>query len=106
MDAKVLFYAIPDSTQEVSIATGVPSGLTWIVSKIYMTNVSEETATITIKHDIDSTSTLSLLNNFDIDSNKTHEFGPIVINEGQQILAIQNTEDAIELIAYGYEENK
>jgi len=103
MDAKVLFYGTPQSTQETVIAV-VPTQRKWIVAKIYLTNTGEEPATITLKHYINSTNTVTLLSNCSIDANKTYELSSIVIEENQKILAKQNTDSAIELIAYGYEE--
>jgi len=103
MDAKVLFYGTPVSEQETIIAT-VPTQKKWIVAKIYLTNTGTETTTVTLKHYINSTDTITLLSNCSIDANKTYELSSIVIEENQRILAKQNIDSAIELIAYGYEE--
>ena len=104
MLAKVLFYGIPGTT-DGDLTTGPATGKTWLCRSIWLCNTNKLVAkTVTLKHYIDESNTVTLLKEHSIAAKDTEIIGPFIMQNGQKIIASQGTEDAIEVIAYGLEE--
>jgi hypothetical protein len=103
MLAKVLFYGKPGTT-DGDLTTGPGTGKTWLCKAIWLCNTNVAAKTVTLKHYIDADSTITLLKDHSIAANDTEIVGPFIMQNGQKIIAAQETADAIEVIAYGLEE--
>ena len=103
MLAKVLFYGIPGIT-DGDLTTGPATGKTWLCRSIWLCNTNVAAKTVTLKHYIDATHTVTLLKDHSIAANDTEIVGPFIMQNGHKIMASQETENAIEVIAYGLEE--
>jgi len=101
--AKVLFYGIPGTT-DGDLTTGPATGKTWLCRSIWLCNTNVAAKTVTLKHYIDETHTVTLLKNHSIAANDTEIIGPFIMQNGHKIIASQETANAIEIIAYGLEE--
>ena len=103
MLAKVLFYGIP-GTADGDLTTGPATGKTWLCRSIWLCNTNVAAKTVTLKHYIYATHTVTLLKDHSIAANDTEIVGPFIMQNGHKIIASQETENAIEVIAYGLEE--
>ena len=103
MLAKVLFYGIPGITDGY-LTTGPATGKTWLCRAIWLCNTNGVAKKVTLKHYIDETHTVTLLKDHSIAANDTEIVGPFIMQNGHKIIASQETENAIEVIAYGLEE--
>ena len=103
MLAKVLFYGIPGTT-DGDLTTGPGTGKTWLCRSIWLCNTKLVPKTVTLKHYIDESNTVTLLKDHSIAANDTEIIGPFIMQNGHKIIASQETENAIEVIAYGLEE--
>lgn len=100
---KVLFYGKP-GISEGDLTAGPGINKVWLVRAIWLCNAESAAKTVTLKHYIDETNTITLLKEHSIAANDTEIIGPFIMESGQKILALQETTDAIEIIAYGLEE--
>jgi hypothetical protein len=100
---KVLFYGVPDHENIGDLSTGPGTGKVWIVRVIYAANTNSESKKLTLKHYIDSDNVITLIPDEEIQGNERISIGPVVIEHGQKIQAEQETEGAVEVIAYGLE---
>ena len=103
MLAKVLFYGKPGTT-DGDLTTGPAMGKTWLCRAIWLCNTNEAAKKVTLKHYIDATHTVTLVKDHSIAANDTEIVGPCIMQNGHKITASQETENAIEVIAYGLEE--
>ena len=103
MLAKVLFYGKPGTT-DGDLTTGPGTGKTWLCRAIWLCNTDIAAKKVTLKHYIDVSNTVTLLKDHSIAANDTEIVGPFIMQNGHKIIASQETENAIEVIAYGLEE--
>jgi broad-specificity NMP kinase len=103
MQAKVLFYGTPGTT-EGDLTSGPGAGKTWLCRSIWLCNNESGAKKVTLKHYINATDTITLLKEHTIDASDTKILGPFIIQNGQKIVASQETAGAIQVIAYGLEE--
>ena len=102
MNEKVLFHGVP-GTSEADFTTGPASGKVWIVTALWIANTDTEARTLTLKHYIDASNTRTIVPGATFAPNQTEIIGPLVIENGHKIRAEQETENAIEIVAYGLE---
>ena len=103
MVEKVLFHGVPSHTAEADLTTGPGSGKVWIVTALWIANTDSEARTLTLKHYIDASNTRTIIPETTFAAKQTEIIGPLVIQNGQKIIAEQQTENAIEITAYGLE---
>ena len=103
MVEKVLFHGVPSHTAEADLTTGPGSGKVWVVTALWVVNTNAETKKLTLKHYLDASNTRVIIPNTGFPATQTEIIGPLVIQNGQKIKAEQETENAIEIIAYGLE---
>lgn len=99
----VLFHGVPGTT-EAQLTGGPDSGKVWIISAMYAVNTTSSPATLTLAHRVSSTNRY-LLSEVEVPANKTIAIGPLVLESGQSLRAAQGTSNAIEIMAYGYEDD-
>ena len=103
MNEKLLFHGIPDHTAEADLTTGPASGKVWIVTALWIANTNADAKTLTLKHYIDVSNTRTIVPGASFAAKQTEIIGPLVIENGHKILALQETASAIEITAYGLE---
>ena len=103
MVEKVLFHGVPSHTAEADLTTGPGSGKVWVVTALWIVNTDAEPRALTLKHYIDASNTRTIIPDTTFPAKQAEIIGPLVIQNGHKIRAEQETEDAIEVIAYGLE---
>ena len=103
MVEKVLFHGVPSHTAEADLTTGPSAVKVWVVTALWIANTDAEARTLTLKHYIDASNTRTIVPEATFAAKQTEIIGPLVIENGHKIIAEQETENAIEIIAYGLE---
>jgi len=103
LNEKLLFHGIPDHTAEADLTTGPGAGKVWIVTALWIANTNAAAKTLTLKHYIDASNTRTIVPGATFAAKQTEIIGPLVIENGHKIRAEQETENAIEITAYGLE---
>lgn len=103
MQLKVLFHGVPVEGTEAQLSAGPAAGQVWVVSAVYLCNTADEMARVTLSHRI-SGANRPLLQNAEIPPGHTIALGPLVVETGQSIWAAQETANAVQVVAYGFED--
>ena len=101
--SKLLFHGVPDHTAEADLTTGPGAGKVWTVGPMWICNTHSEARKLTLKIYIDASNTRALMFNTTFAPNQPEIVHGLVIAHGHKIIAQQETENAIEITAYGLE---
>lgn len=101
---KTLFHG-QATTGAVDVTTGPSTAYRWIVTALYVTNLSSADVTATIGRKFSTSITRYHLFNTTIEANTGISFGPLVLSStGAGVTINASVASAIDVMADGYEE--